>query len=83
LRYEEGDSMDNSKEIIRYIITNNSQVKEVKVIRVSGEFYTIKFVDTDTVIRVRKSRLYKSKDEALKKIPAKENKIKYSRSPWA
>ena len=39
-------------------------IKEAKVLKYSGGFYTIKWTDSDGGTRVRESRLYASKEEA-------------------
>ena len=47
-----------------YLISSVNWIKEAKVLKYSGGFYTIKWTDSDGGTRVRKSRLYASKEEA-------------------
>ena len=47
-----------------YLISSVNCIKEAKVLKYSGGFYTIKWTDSDGGIRVRESRLYASHEEA-------------------
>ena len=47
-----------------YLISSVNWIKEAKVLKYSGGFYTIKWTDSDGGTRVRESRLYASKEEA-------------------
>ena len=47
-----------------YLISSVNWIKEAKVLKCSGGFYTIKWTDSDGGTRVRESRLYASKEEA-------------------
>lgn len=47
-----------------YITENNMKVRRVVVIRVSGEFCTLRFLDSNGGITLRTSRLYRTKEEA-------------------
>lgn len=49
-----------------YIITNNINIIPVVILKVSGNIYTIKFVNSKTAIRLPKHRLYKSEEDALR-----------------
>ena len=48
-----------------FIILNNSNVAEVQILNISGNLYTLKFLDSDKGIRLHKSRLFKSFKEAV------------------
>ena len=48
-----------------YITENNLKVRKVVVLRVSGEFCTLKFLDSyQGGLTLRESRLYKTQEEA-------------------
>ena len=47
-----------------YLIANKTRVREAVIIKMSGEFCTIKFTDGHGGIRIRTDRLYSSKEEA-------------------
>lgn len=64
-----------------YIIESSRFVREVTVIHISGDFYTVKFANKNGGIRVRKSRLYATKEEAEATIPKEEIK-KVSCNPY-
>lgn len=50
-----------------YIVENNSHITPVQIIRKDGSFYTIQFSNYAR-INLRESRLFRTKEEALKKI---------------
>lgn len=52
-----------------YIIDNGRFLREVTVLRVTRDLCIIKYVDTGTVIRIRKNRLYSSDKDAIEKLP--------------
>lgn len=47
-----------------FIIESRLYIREVQVIRFSNGFYTVKFANKDGAIKVRKSRLYESREKA-------------------
>ena len=48
-----------------FIISNNSFVMEMEIVRISGDFYTLRSVENyGSGIRLKKHRLYATKDEA-------------------
>jgi hypothetical protein len=49
-RYKPGDTV--------YIVSSVNWIKESKVLKYSGGFYTIKFTDTGGGIKLRESRLF-------------------------
>ena len=53
-----------------YIIESN-RVREVTIIKISRDFCTVRFVDTDGAIAVRVSRLYGTRKMAEKSLPKK------------
>ena len=54
---------------IAYIVDNGHFLREVKVLRVTRDLFTICYLDTGATIRVRKSRLFFTEKEALETIP--------------
>ena len=65
---------------IAYIVENNSHVREVKIVGVSGGFYTVKFCDSQSsAIRVREGRLYKTEEEASRYLhnPKQQKDVVY------
>lgn len=55
-RYKPGDTV--------YIVSSVNWIKEAKVLKYSGGFYTIKFTDTGGGIKLRGSRLFPTEEEA-------------------
>ena len=47
-----------------FIIESSIYVKEVEIVKVSGGFYLIKYLDKAGGYRVKESRLYKTEAEA-------------------
>lgn len=52
-----------------YIIDNGRFVREVVILRITRDFCTIRYIDSDTIIRIRKGRLFANKKEAEQSIP--------------
>lgn len=51
-----------------YIIEGNRDIRAGKIIRVSGDLYTIRF-EYESAIRVHGSRLFTSMEEAAEQLP--------------
>lgn len=71
---------------IKYIIESNAVATQVKITAIQGEFCTCK-LPSGGAIRLRKSRLYASKEEAEADIPGfrrdkEEKKERPPRSPY-
>lgn len=47
-----------------YIVESGLTVREVLVIRVVGDMYTLRFTDTGGGVKLREGRLYPSRDPA-------------------
>ena len=80
-KYNVGDTV--------YFVESQRIIREVKIIKCGGGFYTMKFVDADGSggIRLRENRLFATKEEAensiLKSQPAPAaQKERHYRSPW-
>lgn len=54
-----------------YIVESGRFIREVKVIRVSGDLYTLKFSDTGGGVKLRGGRLYPSREAAEEAIKEK------------
>lgn len=78
-KYSVGDTV--------YFVESQRIIREVKIIKCGGGFYTMRFVDGSGGIRLRENRLFGSKEEAEKSIsktrptPTPQKKMR-CRSPW-
>lgn len=63
-KYKPGD--------VAYIIESGRFIREVTVIRVSGDLYTLKFTDTGGGVKLREGRLYPSREAAEEAIKGKK-----------
>ena len=74
--------MKCQKGSIAYIVESNRIIREVIVLRVTSDFYIIRFTDGGGVIQVRGSRLFDSMEEAKTSLSQKEQKTRTGyRSP--
>ena len=49
-----------------FIISNNSFVMEMQIVRISGDFYTLRSIENySSGIRLKEHRLYSTKEEAV------------------
>ena len=58
-----------------YFVESNWRVREVKILKITGEFATIHFADGEGGTRLRLSRLFRTKEEAEMSIKAHERGI--------
>lgn len=69
-----------------YLLESNRTIREVKILKISGELYTIRFVNGGGGIKVRESRLFSSVEEAkasIKKLkPAPTTVTTRHPTPW-
>ena len=49
-----------------FIISNNVKVQELEIIKIEGEYCTLRELDRYGAIRLRKSRLYKTREAAYR-----------------
>lgn len=64
-----------------FIVESNRLIRKVTIIKRTGNFYIVRFADSDGAIQLRGSRLYATRDEAEKCVPyVRENK-KRCKSP--
>lgn len=66
-----------------FIISNNSYVMEMVVLRVSGDFYTLRSVNQGSGTRLKKHRIYATKEDAqrvLDEETKKRDQQNFSRS---
>ena len=57
-----------------FIISNNSYVMEMVVLRVSGDFYTLRSVNQGSGTRLKKHRIYATKEDAQKVLDEETKK---------
>lgn len=57
-----------------YLIESNRLIREVKILKFAGGFYTIQFVRGGGGIKVRESRLFATREEAEAAIPKQKPK---------
>ena len=55
-----------------FFVESNLRVREATVLNASGDFYTIRLSGDKGAIRVRGSRLFATKEEALASLPKPE-----------
>lgn len=66
-----------------FIISNNSYVMEMVILRITGEFFTLRSVDQGGGTRLKKHRIFATKEEAQKLLDAetkKRNQQNFSRT---
>lgn len=59
---------------IAWIVESTIFVKEVEIINIKGGFVTLRFKGASGGMRVRESRLYKTKEEAEKVVDSNKRK---------
>lgn len=66
-----------------YIVANGINIEEFEIIAQQGDFYTLRGIKTSTLMRLRSSRLFKTKEEAQNHLPKKPHiqPQTYFRSP--
>ena len=62
-KYQPGDTV--------YIVSSVRWIKEAKVLKYAGGFYTLKFTDTGGGIKVRESRLFPTEEAAKESTKGK------------
>ena len=67
-----------------YIVESNRYIREVKIIRINGDMFLVRFTYNGGGIQVRKNRLFPSADEAEASIHKTTSfeKRKTPRSPY-
>ena len=63
-----------------FIIESNRIIQEVEIVRNTGEFYFIRFKDSDGGINVRENRLFPTRKEAEENLPQSLQKL--SKTPY-
>ena len=63
-----------------YIIESYRIIREVRILRIVGGFYTIQFTDTGGGMKLRESRLFPTEEAAKASIQAR--KPTHYRRPW-
>ncbi len=58
-----------------FIISNNSYVMEMQIMRISGDFYTLRSVEVSgSGMRLKKHRLYATKEDAVSVMESERKK---------
>ena len=68
-----------------YILANNMYVREVYIANISGDYVTVRI--GDGAIRLRKNRVFETREEAEKQIPIRNHlympaEEKHVKTPW-
>lgn len=66
-----------------FIISNNSYVMEMVILCITGEFFTLRSINQGSGTRLKKHRIYATKEEAQKILDEenkKRNQQNFSRS---
>lgn len=58
----------------KYFIQNNREILKVTVLKEQNGFVLIQLPDSDGAIRVRKTKLYDTEEEASAKLPQKSKR---------
>lgn len=65
-----------------FIVESNRLIREVTIKRRSGDFYIVKFADSNGGIQLRGNRLFATREDAEKTIPNVKGSRKRHRSPY-
>lgn len=65
-----------------FIVESNRLIREVTIVRRTGDLYVVRFTDSNGGIQVRGTRLYSTKEDAEKTIPNVKGSKKGYRSPY-
>lgn len=55
-----------------WILESNRIVREVEILKITRDFITVRVLNTETAMRLRKSRVFKTKEEAERLIKGSE-----------
>ncbi|SEW38323.1 hypothetical protein SAMN05216413_2633 [Ruminococcaceae bacterium KH2T8] len=67
-KYSRGD--------IVYVVSNGIYIMKMEIISISGDFYTLRSVDSGAGTRLKKHRIYATEEEAQKVIDEHDRKSK-------
>lgn len=62
-----GDNKFSKGDIV-YVVSNNKYIMKMEIISISGDFYTLRSVETGGGTRLKKHRLHSTQEEAQKVI---------------
>lgn len=65
-----------------FIVESNRIIREVIIVKRTGNLYIVRFANNDGGIRVRGSRLFTTREDAEKNVPYVREKEKRSISPY-
>ena len=59
-----------------FLVESGRFIREVKIIKQTGDFCTLRFTDSNGGIKVRESRLYPTKEAAEASLPSKTGRYR-------
>ena len=62
-----------------YIISAGNKIEPVTIVKYSGGFYTVRYVNRDGGTKLKEHRLFATEDEAKEEILARTNTLKHRR----
>jgi len=65
-----------------FLIESNRLIREVTVVRRTGDLYVVRFKDSNGGIQVRGTRLYPTREDAERTVPNVKGSKKGYRSPY-
>lgn len=65
-----------------FIVESNRLIREVTIVRRTGDLYVVRFTDSNGGIQVRGTRLYPTREDAEKTVPNVKGSKKGYRSPY-
>lgn len=60
-----------------FLVESNRIIREVRILKFGGGFYTIRFADSDGGIKVKEHRLFATKEAAEDSMPKKKTPRSY------
>ena len=64
---------------IAYIISAGNKIEPVAIVKYSGGFYTVRYVNRDGGTKLKEHRLFATEEEAKEEILARTNTLKHRR----
>lgn len=58
-----------------YIVKNGRTISTASIVSISGGFYTLRFPDSNGMIRLKKHRIFSTQKDAESSIPATATKM--------
>ena len=61
-----------------FLIESNRKIREVRVVRLNGNYVIVRLVNTNGVIQVREDRVYRTREAAEKKVAELKSRWRYN-----